>query len=89
MVRCVKAVLVLVSLVLVPSAAFAQVSASIVGTVKDASGAVLPGVTVEASSPALIEKTRSVITNGVGQYSIENCDPARTRSRSRCPGSRR
>ena len=53
--------------------AYAQ--ASIVGTVKDASGAVLPGVTVEASSPALIEKTRSVVTGGTGQYSIENLRP--------------
>ena len=35
----------------------------------------LPGVTVEASSPALIEKTRSVITNGVGQYSIQDLRP--------------
>ena len=41
------------------------------GTVVDASGAVLPGVTVEASSPALIEKTRSVVTDGTGQYRIE------------------
>ena len=57
----------------VPGIAFAQ--ASIVGTVKDASGAVLPGVTVEASSPALIEKTRSVVTGGTGQYSIENLRP--------------
>ena len=47
---------VLALLVLVPAAAFAQ--ASITGVVKDASGAVLPGVTVEASSPVLIEKTR-------------------------------
>ena len=36
---------------------------------------VLPGVTVEASSPALIEKTRSVVTNGVGQYAIEDLRP--------------
>src|SRR5439155_25900686 len=49
---------------LIPSAAFAQ--ASITGVVKDASGAVLPGVTVEASSPALIEKARSVVTDGTG-----------------------
>ena len=49
---------------LIPSAAFAQ--ASITGVVKDASGAVLPGVTVEASSPALIEKARSVVTDGGG-----------------------
>jgi hypothetical protein len=69
--RCVKAVVVLVSLLLVPRAGFAQATASIVGTAKDASGAVLPGVTVEASSPALIEKTRTVVTSGTGQYAID------------------
>ena len=53
-------VIVLTSVALMPATAFAQ--ASIVGTVRDASGAVLPGVTVEASSPALIEKARSVVT---------------------------
>ena len=68
--RLFRGILVVFSLVVVPSAAFAQ--ASIVGTARDASGAVLPGVTVEASSPALIEKTRSVVTNGVGQYSIQD-----------------
>jgi hypothetical protein len=73
MLRCVKAIGVLVALVIIPTAAYAQ--ASIVGTVKDASGAVLPGVTVEASSPALIEKTRSVVSNGVGQFTIENLRP--------------
>jgi len=66
-------VLLLASVALTPATAFAQ--ASIVGTVRDASGAVLPGVTVEASSPALIERTRSVITNGVGQYSIQDLRP--------------
>ena len=66
-------VIVLTSVALMPATAFAQ--ASIVGTVRDASGAVLPGVTVEASSPALIEKTRSVTSNGVGQYSIEDLRP--------------
>ncbi len=71
--RLFKGILVVVSLVVFPSAVFAQ--ASIVGTARDASGAVLPGVTVEASSPALIEKTRSVITNGVGQYSIQDLRP--------------
>jgi hypothetical protein len=50
---------------------FAQASASIAGTVRDSSGAVLPGVTVEASSPALIEKTRTAVTDGAGQYRIE------------------
>ena len=46
------------ALVLLPTLAFAQ--ATITGTVRDTSGAVLPGVTVEASSPALIEKVRTV-----------------------------
>ena len=45
--------------------------ASIAGVVRDASGAVLPGVTVEAASPALIEKVRTVTTDGAGQYRIE------------------
>src|SRR5438132_14279713 len=53
--------------------AYAQ--ASITGTVKDSSGAVLPGVTVEAESPALIEKTRTVVTDGTGRYRIENLRP--------------
>jgi hypothetical protein len=43
--------------------------------VRDASGAVLPGVTVEASSPALIEKVRSVVTDGTGQYRIIDLRP--------------
>jgi hypothetical protein len=51
--------------ILLPAAAFAQ--AAITGVVKDASGAVLPGVTVEAASPALIEKARSVVTDDTGQ----------------------
>src|SRR3989475_9401023 len=58
-----------------PPGGFAQQAASIAGQVKDASGAVLPGVTVEASSPALIEKVRSVVTGGTGQYRIELLPP--------------
>jgi len=58
---------------LVPSAALAQ--ASITGTVRDSSGAVLPGVTVDALSPALIEKIRSVVTDGTGQYRIVDLRP--------------
>ncbi len=73
MFKCVKAIVLFVSVAVLPASAYAQ--ASIVGTVRDASGAVLPGVTVEASSPALIEKTRSVVTNGVGQYAIEDLRP--------------
>jgi hypothetical protein len=60
-------------IVIIPSTASAQ--ASIAGVVRDTSGAVLPGVTVEAANPALIEKTRSVITDGTGQYRIENLRP--------------
>jgi hypothetical protein len=59
-------------LAFVPASVYAQ---SIAGVVRDASGAVLPGVTVEASSPVLIEKTRTSITDGTGQYRIENLTP--------------
>ncbi|MBI3494284.1 MAG: TonB-dependent receptor [Acidobacteria bacterium] len=48
---------------------------SIAGVAKDSTGAVLPGVTVEASSPALIEKVRSVVTDGQGQYKIVDLSP--------------
>ena len=73
MVKSVTAIVLFVSVVAFPASAYAQ--ASLVGTVRDASGALLPGVAVEASSPALIEKTRSVVTNGVGQYAIEDLRP--------------
>jgi len=48
---------------------------TLAGNVRDASGAVLPGVTVEAASPALIEKVRSAISDGAGQYQITNLPP--------------
>ena len=51
-----------------PATAFAQASLS--GVVRDTSGAVLPGVTVEASSPVLIEKVRRGVTDGTGLYRI-------------------
>jgi hypothetical protein len=57
----------------VPSVADAQTT--LAGVVRDASGAVLPGVTVEASSPALIEKLRSAVTDGSGQYRITELTP--------------
>ena len=67
--RVTAACLVLVGLiVLTPSVAFAQ--ATITGIVKDTSGAVLPGVTVEVTSPDLIEKVRTATTDGDGQYRI-------------------
>ena len=58
-----------------PSAAGAQVLGTVAGNVKDASGAVLPGVTVEVSSPALIEKVRTAVSDGNGQYRIVNLPP--------------
>ena len=51
------------------------VQASIAGVVRDSSGAVLPGVTVEASSPVLIEKSRSAISDGTGRYRIVGLTP--------------
>ena len=60
---------------LLPSTASAQFTGAITGVVKDASGGVLPGVTVEAASPALIEKVRSVVTDDTGQYRIVDLRP--------------
>src|SRR6059036_2553801 len=65
--------MVVVLVLFLPAAAAAQ--AAITGVVKDTSGAVLPGVTVEAASPALIEKTRSVVSDATGQYRIVNLLP--------------
>src|SRR5262249_48045635 len=55
--------------------ALASAQSGIAGAVRDTSGAVLPGVTVEASSPALIEKSRSVQTDNQGRYSIVDIRP--------------
>jgi hypothetical protein len=68
--RVLKGILFVVTCLAIPTMAFAQASASITGVVKDASGAVLPGVTVEASSDVLIEKVRTAVTDGSGQYRI-------------------
>ena len=69
----VRTLAVLSAGLLAPVAAFAQ--ASITGVVKDTSGAVLPGVSVEATSSALTEKVRSVVTDGTGQYRIVELPP--------------
>jgi hypothetical protein len=66
--RTLRALVPLSFLVLTLFPAGASAQASITGVVTDSSGAVLPGVTVEASSPALIEKVRTVATDGTGQY---------------------
>jgi hypothetical protein len=68
-----RGLLVLLWSVVVPAMAYAQ--ASITGVVRDSSGAVLPGVSVEASSPALIEGTKSVVTDATGQYRIVDLRP--------------
>ena len=57
------------------SPASAQQASGIAGQVKDSSGGALPGVTVEASSPALIEKSRTVTTDGEGRYTIVDLRP--------------
>src|SRR5262245_15040056 len=69
-----RSLLTFVCLVGVSSAVSAQETA-IAGTVKDSSGAVVPGVAVEVSSPALIEKTRSTTTDRAGQYKIIDLSP--------------
>ena len=58
-----------------PITASAQTGTSISGVVKDESGGALPGVTVEVSSPALIEKVRTAVTDGEGRYSIVSLRP--------------
>jgi hypothetical protein len=73
--RSVEAILgALGALLLLPALAVAQ-TGSIAGVVRDTTGAVLPGVTVEASSPALIEGTRTVTTDDKGQYKIVDLRP--------------
>ena len=67
--KCVSRWLAAAFLLLLPTLAAAQTSA-IAGEVKDTSGAVLPGVTVEVTSPALIEKVRSAVTDDAGRYNI-------------------
>ena len=62
-------------LMLLPPPASAQQASGIAGVVRDTSGAVLPGVTVEAASPALIEKVRTVVSDGEGQYKIVDLRP--------------
>ena len=67
----------LLTLLLLPAPLVAQsvTTGAIAGNVKDTTGAVLPGVTVEAASPALIEKTRSVVSDDKGEYKIVNLRP--------------
>src|SRR6188508_2864966 len=68
-----RALVFLMVAAVLPSLASAQ--GTLTGTVRDQSGAVLPGVTVEASSPALIEKVRTAVTDGAGQYRVTGLNP--------------
>ena len=78
MLRLLSVPLLLTSFLLLPTVLFAQSAfgaAALAGMVRDTSGAVLPGVLVEATSPALIERVRSVVTDGTGQYKIVDLRP--------------
>src|SRR3954453_14431950 len=66
--------LIILSMTIV-AAATAQAQSAIAGVVRDGSGGVLPGVTVEASSAALIEGSRAAVTDNAGGYRIENLRP--------------
>src|SRR6187455_1312989 len=69
----VRALAAFMLFVLAPSVVYAQ--ATLAGIARDTSGAVLPGVTVEAASPALIEKVRTATTDETGRYSIPDLRP--------------
>src|SRR5581483_3873338 len=71
--RIVRSALILAAVLLLPTAARAQ--SAFAGIVKDTTGAVLPGVTVEAASPVLIEQVRTVTSDANGAYRIENLRP--------------
>jgi hypothetical protein len=66
-------IFVILGCLVVPGTAAAQ--SAIAGVARDATGGVLPGVTVEVSSPALIEKTRAAVTDQSGQYRIVDLRP--------------
>src|SRR5712691_6926313 len=61
--------------VLVASVSSAQQASGIAGAVKDAAGKPVVGVTVEAASPALIERVRTVVTDAQGLYQITDLPP--------------
>jgi hypothetical protein len=65
----------LVAIALVGAGSGVATAQSLAGTVRDTSGAVLPGVTIEASSPALITKVRTGVTDETGQYRIPDLPP--------------
>jgi hypothetical protein len=79
-----RSLALLAFVILCPAAAFAQ--ATLTGSVRDTSGAVLPGVTVEAASPALIEKARIAVTDGTGLFRIVDLRPGTYTLTATLPG---
>jgi hypothetical protein len=79
-----RSMVTVLCLVFIPAVAYAQ--ASFTGLVRDTSGAILPGVNVEASSPVLIEKSRSAVTDGEGRYTIADLRPGTYRVTFTLPG---
>src|SRR5262245_34771636 len=75
MTRRVTRMMMMAVLGLMAGSGIAHAQSAMNGVVKDRAGAVLPGVTVEASSDALIEKSKSAITDGEGRYSIPDLRP--------------
>src|SRR5439155_27153164 len=73
--RWLRVVAALMSMALLPAAGMAQQASGIAGEVRDASGAILPGVTVEATSSVLIEKVRTAVTDGEGLHKIIDLRP--------------
>ena len=82
--RFVGSLIAVASFLFLPALAHAQATLS--GVVKDSSGAVLPGVSVEASSPVLIEKTRDTVTDANGRYTIPDLRPGAYRVSFTLPG---
>ena len=81
-----RTIRILISLISTPTAAFGQ--AAIAGAVTDPSGAAVSAVAVEATSDALIENTRTTMTDGAGRYRIEDLRPGIYRVRFTHPGWR-
>src|SRR5215813_13333744 len=82
--KAIQVALIALAVILIqPLSGFSQ---AISGTVTDSTGALLPGVTVEAASPGLIEQTRSVVTNEVGRYSVINLVPGTYTATFSLPG---
>ena len=78
--------LITVGFLALPSMAAAQAQTAIAGVARDTSGAVLPGVTVEVSSPAIIEGTRAAVTDANGQYRVVDLRPGTYTVVFRLPG---